>query len=59
MDLSFFFFFFFAVHKGGGANMLEAWEPLILAAVTFIHLDLDRVPTTTLINQHTQSKKVV
>lgn len=57
MDL-FFFFFFFTVQKGGGANMLEAWEPLILAAVTFIHLDLDRVPTT-LINQHTQSKKVV
>lgn len=57
MDL-FFFFFFFTVQKGGGANMLEAWETLILAAVTFIHLDLDRVPTT-LINQHTQSKKVV
>lgn len=42
-------FFFFTEHRGSGVNMLEAWEPLVSAAVTFIHLDLDHIPTTTLI----------
>lgn len=38
-------------------NMLEAWEPLVSAAVTLIHLVLDRIPTTTLITEHTERRK--
>lgn len=49
-NCGFFFLFFFTVHKGGGVNMLKAWEPLVSAAVTLIRLDLDRIPTTTLIS---------
>lgn len=40
---------FFTVHQGSGVNMLEAWEPIVSAAVTLIHLGLDHIPTTTLI----------
>lgn len=42
------FFFLYTVHKGNGVNMLEAWEPLVSAAVTLIHPDLDHIPTTRL-----------
>lgn len=46
------------MHKGIAVNMLEAWEPLVSAAVTLIHLDLDPSPTTKLITQHTQRMKL-
>lgn len=51
------FFNYFFLHKGSGVNMLEAWEPLVSAAVTLTHLHLDCIPTTTLITWNTQRKK--